>query len=173
MGEGSGAQDQRRRVGVYAGSFDPMTNGHVDILRRGAGLFDELILAIGHNPAKRGLLSLDQRVEVLSSVAAALPNVRVDVFEGLLVDYCRRVGALAILRGLRTVTDFEFEFKIGLANRDMAPEVETVFLFTDPNLLFVSSSLVREIASHGGDVRRYVPEAAHAPLLRALGRAEG
>jgi pantetheine-phosphate adenylyltransferase len=173
MGEGSGAQDQRRRVGVYAGSFDPMTNGHVDILSRGAGLFDELILAIGHNPAKRGLLSLDQRVEVLSSVAAALPNVRVDVFEGLLVDYCRRVGALAILRGLRTVTDFEFEFKIGLANRDMAPEVETVFLFTDPNLLFVSSSLVREIASHGGDVRRYVPEAAHAPLLRALGRAEG
>jgi pantetheine-phosphate adenylyltransferase len=173
MGEGAGAQDQRRRVGVYAGSFDPMTNGHVDILSRGAGLFDELILAIGHNPAKRGLLSLDQRVEVLSSVAAALPNVRVDVFEGLLVDYCRRVGALAILRGLRTVTDFEFEFKIGLANRDMAPEVETVFLFTDPNLLFVSSSLVREIASHGGDVRRYVPEAAHAPLLRALGRAEG
>lgn len=173
MGEGSGAQDQRRRVGVYAGSFDPMTNGHVDILSRGAGLFDELIVAIGHNPAKRGLLSLDQRLEVLRSVAAGLPNVRVDVFEGLLVDYCRRVGALAILRGLRTVTDFEFEFKIGLANRDMAPEVETVFLFTDPNLLFVSSSLVREIASHGGDVRRYVPPAAHAPLLRALGRAEG
>ncbi len=173
MGEGSGAQDQRRRVGVYAGSFDPMTNGHVDILSRGAGLFDELIVAIGHNPAKRGLLSLDQRLEVLRSVAAGLPNVRVDVFEGLLVDYCRRVGALAILRGLRTVTDFEFEFKIGLANRDMAPEVETVFLFTDPNLLFVSSSLVREIASHGGDVRRYVPQAAHAPLLRALGRAEG
>ncbi len=173
MGEGSGAQDQRRRVGVYAGSFDPMTNGHVDILSRGAGLFDELIVAIGHNPAKRGLLSLDQRLEVLRSVAAGLPNVRVDVFEGLLVDYCRRVGALAILRGLRTVTDFEFEFKIGLANRDMAPEVETVFLFTDPNLLFVSSSLVREIASHGGEVRRYVPQAAHAPLLRALGRAEG
>lgn len=158
-------------MAVYAGSFDPMTNGHVDILRRGAPLFDELIVAIGHNPAKRSLLSLEQRVSVLRAVAETVPNVRVDVFEGLLVDYCRQVGAAAILRGLRTVTDFEFEFKIGLANRDMAPEVETVFLFTDPTMLFVSSSLVREIASYGGDVQRYVPEAAYAPLLSALGRA--
>jgi pantetheine-phosphate adenylyltransferase len=163
-------REPRRRIAVYAGSFDPVTNGHVDILSRGAPLFDEVVLAVGHNPAKRGLLTLEQRLDILRAVAAPLPNVRVDVFEGLLVDYCRRIGAMAILRGLRTVTDFEFEFKIGLANRDMAPQVETVFLFTDPNLLFVSSSLVREIAGYGGDVSRYVPEAALEPLLTALGR---
>lgn len=169
-GERSGGVGVRRRVAVYAGSFDPVTNGHVDILRRGAPLFDEVVLAVGHNPSKRGLLTLDQRLEILTAVAAPLPNVRVGWFEGLLVDYCRSIDAVAILRGLRTVTDFEFEFKIGLANRDMAPAVETVFLFTDPAQLFVSSSLVREIASYGGDVSRYVPGPALQPLLTALGR---
>lgn len=168
--QGQQGRGPGRRVAVYAGSFDPMTNGHLDILRRGAGLFDELIVAVGHNPNKRGLLALDERLAVLRAVVSPIHNVRVDVFEGLLVDYCRSVGAAAILRGLRTVTDFEFEFKIGLANRDMAPEIETVFLFTDPTMLFVSSSLVREIATYGGDVSRYVPEAAHGPLMAALGR---
>jgi pantetheine-phosphate adenylyltransferase len=105
---------------------------------------------------------------VLRAVTADLPGVEVDTFSGLLVDYCQKAGATAIVRGLRAVTDFEFEFKIGLANMDMAPQVQTVFLLTDPSWIFVSSSLVREIAMNGGDVSRYLPGPAHAALMEAL-----
>jgi pantetheine-phosphate adenylyltransferase len=157
-----------QRTAVYAGSFDPITMGHLDLVRRALTLYDEVVLAIGHNPAKRYCLSLEERQRVLAEVTADLPGVRVDVFDGLLVDYCKRIGAVAILRGLRAVTDFEFEFKIGLANMDMAPEVQTVFLLSEPRNIFISSSLVREIASHGGDVSRYLPPAAHTALLAAL-----
>lgn len=156
------------RTAVYAGSFDPITMGHLDLVRRARTLFDEVVLAVGHNPAKRHCLPLDVRMRVLEEVTADLPGVRVDVFDGLLVEYCRSIGAVAILRGLRAVTDFEFEFKIGLANMDMAPAVQTVFLLSEPRNIFVSSSLVREIASHGGDVSRYLPPAAHTALLEAL-----
>ncbi len=131
-------------------------------------MFDRVILAVGHNPHKRRALSLDTRLDVLRAVTEDLDGVEVDHFEGLLVEYCRRVEAVAILRGLRAVTDFEFEFKIGLANMDMAPEVQTVFLLSEPQNIFISSSLVREIASHGGDVSRYVPPAAHAALRASL-----
>ncbi|MEC7949395.1 MAG: pantetheine-phosphate adenylyltransferase [Myxococcota bacterium] len=156
------------RTAVYAGSFDPITMGHLDLVHRALTLFDEVVLAIGHNPGKRHCLPLAERERVLEEVAAELPGVRVDRFDGLLVDYCNRVGAVAILRGLRAVTDFEFEFKIGLANMDMAPQVQTVFLLSEPRNIFVSSSLVREIASHGGDVSRYLPRPAHDALMRAL-----
>ena len=156
------------RTAVYAGSFDPITMGHLDLVRRALQLYDEVVLAVGHNPAKRRCLPLEERVRVLEEVTAELPGVRVDVFDGLLVDYCRKVGAVAILRGLRAVTDFEFEFKIGLANMDMAPDVQTVFLLSEPRNIFISSSLVREIAGHGGDVSRYLPPAAHRALLAAL-----
>ena len=159
------------RRAVYAGTFDPITLGHIDILRRGCTLFDEVIVAVGHNPAKRTLLDLDTRLRVIRESTSDLPNLTVGSFSGLLVDYCRKVEATAILRGLRAVTDFEFEFKIGLANMDMAPEVQTVFLLTEPHLLFISSSLIREIASHDGDVSRYVPAAALAALQDALARS--
>jgi pantetheine-phosphate adenylyltransferase len=151
-------------VAVYAGSFDPITMGHVDIVRRGATLFDRVIVAVGQNPAKRYTFDLEERMRIIRSAISDVPNVEVDRFEGLLVDYCQQVGARVILRGLRAVTDFEFEFKIGLANMDMAPDIQTVFLLTEPRMLFVSSSLVREIASHGGDIRRYVPEEAARAL---------
>lgn len=154
-------------VAVYAGSFDPITLGHVDIVRRGATLFEEVIVAVGQNPAKRYTFDLAERVRIIEDALREVPNVRVDVFDGLLVDYCAKVGARVILRGLRAVTDFEFEFKIGLANMDMAPSIQTVFLLTEPSMLFVSSSLVREIASHKGDVSKYVPRAA-ADALRDL-----
>ena len=154
-------------VAVYAGSFDPITLGHVDIVRRGATLFEEVIVAVGQNPSKRYTFDLAERVRIIKDALQDVPNVRVDVFDGLLVDYCKEVGASVILRGLRAVTDFEFEFKIGLANMDMAPTIQTVFLLTEPSMLFVSSSLVREIASHKGDVSKYVPEAA-ADALRKL-----
>jgi pantetheine-phosphate adenylyltransferase len=155
------------RIAVYAGSFDPVTLGHLDVIRRGCALFDEVIVAVGHNVRKQRTLPLDVRLGVLREVCADLPRVRVDCFEGLLVDYARRTGACAILRGLRAVTDFEFEFQTGLANMDMAPQIETVFLLTEPSKLFVSSSLVKEIHANGGDVRRYLP----GPALDALDAA--
>ncbi len=158
------------RIAVYAGSFDPITNGHLDLVKRARSLFDRVILSVGYNPAKRSTLDLQTRLAVLREVTADLEGVEVDHFEGLLVDYCRKVGAVAILRGLRAVTDFEFEFQIGLANMDMAPAVQTVFLLSEPRNIFVASSLVREIASHGGAVSRYLPPAAERELLKALGK---
>lgn len=159
-----------RRIAVYAGSFDPVTHGHLDVIRRGTSLFDEVVVAIGHNVRKQRTMPLAVREQVLREVTADIPGVRVDTFEGLLVSYCRRIGAGAILRGLRAVTDFEFEFQTGLANMDMAPDVETVFLLTDPQNIFVSSSLVKEIAMNGGDVTRYLPEPALTALRAALPR---
>jgi len=156
------------RIAVYAGSFDPITTGHMDLVRRAAGLFDQVVLAIGNNPSKSYMLSTETRLEVLKSCTGDLQNVSVDVFEGLLIDYCRRRGAQFILRGLRAVTDFEFEFQIGLANMDMAPEVETVFLLTEPRNIFISSSLVKEIAINGGSFEKYVPPAAFKALRAEL-----
>lgn len=156
---------------VYAGSFDPPTFGHLHVVRRACRLFDEVILAVGTNPAKRCLLSAEERIAVLSAETADLPQVQVQPFQGLLVDFCRQVGARVILRGLRASTDFDFEFQIGLANMDMAPEIETVFLLTDPKHIFISSSLVKEIATNGGDVSRYVPPTALAAMKRALGQS--
>lgn len=153
---------------VLAGSFDPITNGHLDILRRGSRLFDEVVVACGHNPRKKYLLDLDDRLAVVRRCTAELGNVRVDAFEGLLVHYCRRVGARVILRGLRAVSDFDFEFQTGLANMDMAPDVDTVFLLTEPCNVFVSSSLIKEIAANGGDISRYVPAPAKEAVMAAL-----
>lgn len=156
------------RRAVLAGSFDPITEGHMDVLRRGLGLFDEVVVAIGNNPRKQYLLDLETRTQILEECIEGLSRVRVDSFDGLLVEYCQNVGATAILRGLRAVSDFEFEFQIGLANKNMAPDVETVFLLTASENIFVSSSLVKEIAQNGGDVRNYVPEPVLLPLERAL-----
>jgi pantetheine-phosphate adenylyltransferase len=155
-------------IAVYAGSFDPITNGHLDLLDRAVGIFDEVVLAIGHNPNKKTLLSLEDRLDTLREITAGMPTVRVAHFGGLLVEFCRKQEATVILRGLRAVTDFEFEFQIGLANMDMAPTVQTVFLLTDPQNIFITSSLVREIAGAGGDVTRYVPPAAYRALMAAL-----
>jgi len=152
------------RIAVYAGSFDPVTVGHMDLARRALQLFDRVVLAIGHNPAKKYHLPLEVRRAVLEECTAGDAGLSVDVFDGLLVDYCREVGAGAVLRGLRAVTDFEFEFQIGLANMDMAPEVQTIFMLSEPRNIFISSSLVREIWANGGDIQRYVP----GPAYRAL-----
>lgn len=149
---------------VYAGSFDPLTLGHLDILRRGAGLFDELVVAIGHNVRKQRFLSLEVRTEVLRASVSMIPNTRVDTFEGLLVDYCRRIDATVILRGLRGSADLELELPTGLANREMAPGIETLFLLAEPRLAFVSSSLMKEIAVSGGDASAWLPPAAWAAV---------
>jgi len=157
-----------KRIAVYAGSFDPITHGHLDVLLRGANLVDELIIAIGENPAKNYLLPLHKRISVIEEITGHMENIRVLPFQGLLVNFCADHGASIILRGLRAVTDFEFEFQIGLANMDMAPDIETVFLLTEPKNIFISSSLVKEIASNGGDVQRYLPEPAKRALYSVI-----
>jgi len=145
------------RRAVYAGSFDPVTEGHLDIIHRGAALYDELVIAVGNNPAKRYMFDLAARERFVRVAAHGVKNVSVVSFEGLLVHTAQEVGAGVILRGLRALSDFELEFRNGLANRDLSG-IETVFLISAPERIFVSSSLVKEIALHGGDVSRYVPK---------------
>jgi pantetheine-phosphate adenylyltransferase len=149
---------------VYAGSFDPVTLGHTAIIERAARLYDRVTVGIGVNVHKRGLFSLEEREDLLRRAVARSPNVEVKHFEGLLVRFCREVDAGVIVRGLRLLTDFEHEFQLGLANRDLAPEIETVFMFTASDHVYVSSSLVKEIAENGGDFSRYVPEAVRSAL---------
>lgn len=144
------------RIAVYPGSFDPITLGHLDILERAVGLFDSVIVAVGQHPVKRGYFGLEQRVALAERSVQHLPGVSVASFSGLVVEFCRARCAVAIVRGLRAIGDFEAEFQMAQANRDLEPGVETVFLVPDPLRMFVSSSLVREIASHGGDFGRYV-----------------
>ena len=158
------------RTVVYAGSFDPITNGHLDIIERAASLFDQTIVAIGRNPSRTPVFTVDERLGLLRHVTAHLASVEVSSFDGLLVDYCRGVGAAAIVRGLRAVTDFEQELQMAHANANLAPSIDTVFLPTRTPHSFVSASLVREIASYGGDGSRYVPPVVWDALVRKQNR---
>lgn len=155
------------RRAIYAGSFDPPTNGHLDVIERGAKLFDELVVAVGNNPAKRYRFDLQERTRlVVGSVRA--PNLKVVSFDGLLVDAARAHGAQVLLRGLRALADFDLEFRNGLANRDLSG-LETLFLLSDPAHVFLSSSLVKEIAGAGGDISRYVPPLVLAAMRGGAG----
>lgn len=153
-----------KRIAIYPGSFDPPTDGHLNIIERGARLFDEVIVAISVNSAKKPLLSIQERLTALSTLLKKYKNVRLDSFENkLLVEYARSKKASAILRGLRTVQDYEYEFQMALANKQLAPEIETVFMMTDSGLSHLSSSLVKEILSLGGSGKNLVP-----PLVEKL-----
>lgn len=145
------------RLAVYAGSFDPVTFGHLDLIERASALFSDVIVAIGVHPTRSPLFSADERKDLLLSATRHLFNVSVDSFDGLLIDFVNQKQARVIVRGLRAATDFEYELQIAHANADLCPEVDTIFLPTRTNYGFVSASLVREIASHGGDVSRYAP----------------
>ena len=158
------------RIAVYAGSFDPATLGHLDLIERAAALFENVIVAIGVHPTKTPLFGADERRDLIDKVTAHLPNVTVDQFDGLLIQYCTRKGAGVIVRGLRITTDFEYELQIAHANADLRPEIDTVFLPTRTNYGFISASLVREIASHGGDVSRYAPPEVCLALARKFAR---
>ncbi|MCP4283293.1 MAG: pantetheine-phosphate adenylyltransferase [Gammaproteobacteria bacterium] len=154
---------------IYPGSFDPITNAHTDLARRAARLFDHVIVAIATNPAKTPLFSFEERAELARQVLGGLDNVSVKGIDGLLVGFARTQEARVILRGLRAVSDFEFEFQLAAMNRNLAPELESMFLTPAEQYAFISSSLVREVASLGGDVKKFVaPEVATA-LQRRLG----
>jgi pantetheine-phosphate adenylyltransferase len=145
-------------LAVYPGSFDPLTNGHVDIISRGARLFDRIIVAILVNAEKSPLFTMDERVEITRSVFETHPNVEVDTFDGLLVDYVERRDAQVIVRGLRAVSDFEFEFQMALMNQRLKPKIETVFMMPAEQYTYISSRLIKEVFSLGGRVEGLVPE---------------
>jgi pantetheine-phosphate adenylyltransferase len=153
------------RRAVCPGSFDPVTNGHVDVINRAAGLYDELVVAVLVNPGKAGLFSVDERMDMLRDAVAGLPGVRVDSFEGLLVDYCKANDIPVIVKGLRAVSDFEYELQMAQMNRELAG-IETLFVPTAPQVGHLSSSLIKQIATFGGDVSTLVPEAVHDRLMQ-------
>jgi len=155
---------------VYPGTFDPVTNGHLDLVERGCRHFDRLILAILANEGKRPMFTVAERLEFLRRATANLDNVEVDRFDGLLVDYADRVGASFILRGIRAVTDFEYELQMAMMNRRLHPRVETVFLIPSEEYSYVSSRLVREVATFGGDLTGLVPEDVREALVARAGR---
>ncbi len=160
------------RLAVYAGSFDPITLGHADLVERASALFSDVVVAIGVHPTRSPLFSIDDRLALVQSVAKEYPNVTVASFDGLLIEFCRKIGARVIVRGLRAATDFEYELQIAHANADLHPEVDTIFLPTRTKHGFLSASLVREIASHGGDVSHYAPVPVCAALTKKF-RAPG
>ena len=146
------------RVAIYPGSFDPLTNGHVDIIQRGARIFDRIVVAMLVNIEKAPLFTVPERVDIARAVFRGWPNVEVDTFDGLLVDYARRKQATAIVRGLRAISDFEYEMQMALMNRRLSPEVETVFMMPAEPYTYVSSRLVKEVVALGGTVTGLVPE---------------
>ena len=159
-------------VAVYPGSFDPITNGHLDVVRRAARVFDKVVVAVLANPRKQPLLAADVRVAVIEQAVAADPElagrVSVQAFDGLTVDFCHRVGAASLVRGLRAIADFETEMQLAHNNHELAPDVDTVFFMTSLEHSYISSSLVKEIALFGGDVARMLPPAAAMALAVAL-----
>lgn len=161
--------------GIYPGSFDPVTFGHLDIIRRSAGLVDELIVGVLNNKAKSPLFSVKERVRMLNEVTKDMPNVRIVPFEGLLVDFARRSGASVVIRGLRAITDFEYELQMAQTNRVIAPEIDTLFLNTNLKYSYLSSSIVKEIAEFGGDIQEFLhPQIARKVMEKfAQGRDLG
>ena len=155
---------------VYPGSFDPLTNGHLDLIERGLRIFDELIVAVVTNPAKTALFSDPERVEMIREATRSLRHIEIMVFEGLLVDFVTKVGATAIIRGLRAVSDFEYEFQMALMNRKLREEVETVFLMPHEAYSYISSRLIKEVAGYGGSVNGLVPPGVEKRLATKFPR---
>jgi len=146
-----------RSTAVYPGSFDPPTNGHCDIIQRSSKLFDKLIVAVAENPAKKYFFSVEERITMLREIVLEYDNIEVAHFEGLLVEYADKIGAVTIIRGLRALSDFEYEFELALMNRHLNSNVDTIFMMTDEHYSFIRSSLVREVARLGGDISDKVP----------------
>ena len=158
-----------QKIAIYPGSFDPVTNGHIDIAERGLKIFDKIIVAILHNPIKNFLFSVEERKDMLESSFEAYPDIEIETFEGLLVDYASKRGSIAILRGMRAVSDFEYEFQLALMNRRLNREVQTVFLMTGLRWIFTSSSIIKEAAQFGGNIETMVPPIVNRKLKEKFG----
>ncbi len=157
------------KIAIYPGSFDPITNGHLDILKRGLTLFDKIIVAILHNPGKKCLFDLNERIEMLEKSLEDTPQVEIGTFDGLLVDYAKQQKACAILRGMRAVSDFEYEFQLALMNRHLNRKIQTVFLMTSFRWIYISSSIIKEAAQFGGNIENMVPEVVNQKLKEKFG----
>lgn len=153
------------KVAVFAGSFDPFTKGHESVVVRALPLFDKIIVAIGNNSSKKGFLTIDERIEMINEVFVDETKIVVEAYEGLTVDYCKKVNANFMLRGIRTAADFEYERAVAQMNKIMLPNVESVFLLTTPELTPVNSTIVRDVLMHGGDVSQFLPEGADIQKL--------
>jgi len=161
-----------KRTAIYPGSFDPLTNGHLDVIQRAARLFDRVIVAVAENDSKHPLFTLAERVALVKQAVTKLPNVQTDSFDGLLVEYVAARQAQAIVRGLRAVSDFEFEFQLALMNRKLDEKIETIFMMPKDTYTFLSSRIVKEIARLGGDVRPFVPAHVQLALKKKLKAAK-
>jgi len=159
-----------KRTAIYPGSFDPLTNGHLAIIQRGLKVFDRLVVAVANNPEKRPMFTVTERKAMIADALGDDPRIEVDSFDALLVDYVRKKGVHTVLRGLRAVSDFEYEFQIANMNRHLLPDLESVFVMTGEDYFFVSARLVREVATFGGDVSAFVPPNVLAALGRKLKR---
>ncbi len=154
-----------KTTAIYPGTFDPLTYGHLDVLKRASKLFDEVIISVAKDSSKNAILSLDERISIIEEVIKGIDNCRVESFDGLLVNYAKEKNANVIVRGLRAISDFEYEFQMALTNRKIAENIETVFLMPGEKYSFISSTLVREIAKYGGDVNDFVPPGAGKVIL--------
>ena len=153
---------------IYPGSFDPITNGHLDVIHRAATLFDEVVVAVAYNEQKSSLFTADERIDLIQRTSGDVPNIRVARFDGLLVEFAKAQKATAVVRGLRAVSDFEFEFQMALMNRKLEPEIETIFLMPAEKYTYLSSRIVKEIARLGGDIGAFVPESVARALREKL-----
>jgi len=158
------------KIAVYPGSFDPITLGHLDVLKDGAHMFDKVIITVSNNISKNALLTVEERKELIRKSVADIPNVEVDSFDGLTVEYAKKAGATILLRGLRAVSDFEYEMQLSQTNRSLSEDIKTVFLITRPEYNFISSSSVEEILKNHGDISAFVPEPVSDYLKKKFGK---
>ena len=156
--------EEKLKIAIYPGSFDPLTNGHVDIINRASDLFNRLIITVATNNSKKCLLSKTKRLDILKETFHNNPNIEVDSFEGLLVDYAKRKSIFTIVRGLRTLSDFDYEFRMAIMNRNLDRRIETIFLMTDEKYSHISSSSIKEIYNLNGDIEQFVPQAVNKTL---------
>ena len=156
------------KIAIYPGSFDPITYGHLDILKNAAGIFDKVIIAVAHNDAKSGFLSIEERVELIKKSITDIENAEVDSFDGLTIEYAKKRGANVLIRGLRAVSDFEFEMQLSQTNSALCDDIKTVFLTTKPKYNFISSSTIKEIYANGGDISKFVPKAVDEYLSKRI-----
>lgn len=159
---------EMEKIAICPGSFDPVTLGHIDIIRRAAKMFDKVIVAVLVNPSKRPSFSTDERIQLLKEATGGIPNLEIVSFNGLLASYARERGAVAVVKGLRAMSDFEYEFQMALTNKKLNPELETIFLTTSAQYMYLSSSMVKQVASFGGDISDFVPACLYDKIYSRL-----